>query len=98
MKDKVLKKPLNIILLGDPAAGKATHAEVLAKQYHFFDLDMGKELRMLNRGTKNKALKKALAETLDKGKLSPTKIVREIFKHRILAVPQSKGILFDGTP
>ncbi len=61
-------QPLNIILLGDPAAGKATHGKYLAAKYNLYDLDMGHELRGLEH---NKALRKKyqLDKTLDKGKL-----------------------------
>lgn len=98
MKKQPKKQPFNIILLGDPAAGKATHARVLRKKYHFYDLDMGHELRKIKHGTSNKQLKEILAKTLDQGKLTPTKIVREIFKQKITSIPKSRGILFDGTP
>lgn len=92
------KQSFNIILLGDPAAGKATQAQYLRKKYKLFDLDMGKELRKIKNLSKNSQLKKIFAKTLDKGKLTPTKIVREIFKQRIAQVPKTKNILFDGTP
>ena len=50
MKDS--KAPLNIILLGDPAAGKATHGKFLADKYKLYDLDMGRELRQLEHNPK----------------------------------------------
>ncbi len=91
------QQPLNIILLGDPAAGKATHGRFLAKRYKMYDLDMGKELRALDR---NLALRKKykLDKTLDKGKLTPTDIVRELLHDRIHKTPKHTGILFNGTP
>ena len=49
--------PLNIILLGDSAAGKATHGKYLAKKYRLYDLDMGRELRGLEH---NKVLRKRI--------------------------------------
>ncbi|MDB4939996.1 MAG: adenylate kinase [Candidatus Doudnabacteria bacterium] len=88
----------DLILLGDPAAGKATQAKLLCKKYGFYDLDMGKELRKLDKSTKNPKLKHAFSKTLNKGKLTPTKIVREILKNKIYSVPAKRGILFDGTP
>ncbi len=89
-------KPLNLILLGDPAAGKATHAAYLCRHFNMYDLDMGKELRRI----KNEELrmKIGLDRTLDKGKLTPTEIVRKILYEKIKATPKNKGILFDGTP
>lgn len=91
------KNPFNIILLGDPAAGKATHGAFLAKKYRLYDLDMGRELRGLEHNT---ALRKKykLDQTLDKGKLTPTQLVRELLHHKIHSTPKGQGILFDGTP
>lgn len=93
---KSIKKPLNVILLGDPAAGKATHAKYLCKRFNMYDLDMGRELRKISkRGVRKKY---NLKGTLDKGKLTPTKLVRKILHDKIMAVPHNKGILFNGTP
>jgi adenylate kinase len=89
--------PLNIILLGDPAAGKATHGAFLSKKYNLYDLDMGRELRLLE---KNTALRKKykLDQTLNSGKLTPTELVRNLLKDKIHGTPKTKGILFNGTP
>jgi len=96
-------KPINLILLGDPAAGKATHAKYLCERFNMYDLDMGKELRQvksnLPAGKAGKSkVKSILSKTLDKGKLTPTNLVREILFEKIHATPKTKGILFDGTP
>lgn len=90
-------QPLNIILLGDPASGKATHGAFLAKKYRLYDLDMGKELRALEH---NNVLRKKyrLDKTLDSGKLTPTELVRNLLRDRIHATPKYQGIIFDGTP
>ncbi len=95
MNDKT--QPLNIILLGDPAAGKATHGRFLAKKYHLYDLDMGRELRALENNPKLRK-KYQLDKTLDSGKLTPTELVRDLLKDRINATAKSRGILFNGTP
>ena len=42
---KTKRKPFNLILLGDPAAGKATQVALIVKRYGMFDFDMGHELR-----------------------------------------------------
>lgn len=89
--------PVNIILLGDPAAGKATHGKFLAQKYHLYDLDMGRELRSLEN---NKILRKKyrLDKTLDSGKLTPTQLVRKLLHDRIHRTFKTQGILFNGTP
>jgi adenylate kinase family enzyme len=90
-------QPLNIILLGDPAAGKATHGKFLAKKYKLYDLDMGRELRGLEH---NKVLRKKykLDKTLDSGKLTPTELVRNLLHDKIHSTSKTRGILFNGTP
>jgi len=90
------KKPFNIILLGDPAAGKATQAAFLVKKYPLYDLDMGKELRVLK--ARDSHIRKMLEKSYDRGHTTQTALVRKIFKKKILATPASKGILFDGNP
>lgn len=94
--DKKTLSPLNLILLGDPAAGKATHAKYLCEHFNMYDLDMGKELRKI-RNSKFQ-IRKVLHKTLDQGKLTPTDIVRKILFEKIHSTSKSKGILFDGTP
>ncbi len=87
---------INIILLGDPASGKATQALRLTKKHKLYDFDMGKELRKIRR--KDSKLNTALQKTQDKGKLTPTKVVRSIHQEKILKTPKKTGILFDGHP
>ncbi len=89
-------RPINIILLGDPAAGKATQANLLLKRFPLYDLDMGKELRVLK--SKDLRVKKLLEGTYDKGNLTQTDLVRSIHKQQIFKTPKKLGILFDGTP
>jgi adenylate kinase family enzyme len=95
--NQIVSQPLNIILLGDPASGKATHGAFLAKKYRLYDLDMGKELRSLEH---NHSLRKKyrLDKTLDSGKLTPTELVRNLLHDKIHGTPKHQGILFDGTP
>lgn len=95
MKDS--KAPLNIILLGDPAAGKATHGKFLADKYKLYDLDMGRELRQLEHNPKLRK-KYRLDKTLDSGKLTPTELVRNLLHDKIHNTKGKQGILFNGTP
>lgn len=87
------KPPFNLVILGDPAAGKGTQADRLARKYRMYDLDMGKEVK------KPAALAQYdYAKTTAIGKLTPTAVVRNIFKQSINAVPFTQGIVFNGTP
>ena len=92
------KKPvqLNLIILGDPGAGKATQSVHFAKKYNLFDFDMGRELTLLRE--KNAAVEAAQKRTADKGILTPTAIVRKINEQKIGELNKSVGILFDGHP
>lgn len=87
---------INVILLGDPASGKATQALKMSKKHKLYDFDMGKELRKIRR--RDAKLNSALQKTQDKGKLTPTKVVRAIHKEKIFKTPKKTGILFDGHP
>ena len=94
---KAPKQPLNIILLGDPAAGKATHGAFIAKKFKMYNLDMGRELRSIS---ENPTMRKKyrLDETLNKGKLTPTELVRQLLRGQIHNVPKTQGLLLNGTP
>lgn len=93
MKKHISQPPFNIILLGDPAAGKGTQADRLIKKYGFYDLDMGREVMK----PENKK-RYDYAHTTAIGKLTPTIVVRDIFKKAIATTPLHQGILFNGTP
>lgn len=90
------QSPLNIFLLGDPAAGKATQAAFLIAKYPLYDLDMGQELRRLK--ARDPKIRKMLERSYDRGHTTQTVLVRKIFKQKIFSTPKSKGILFDGNP
>ena len=86
-------RPMNIILLGDPASGKGTQSARLARRYGMYDLDMGREV---NRPSVT--ARYDYDHTTAIGKLTPTEIVRTIFIDKIAATPPTKGIVFSGTP
>src|SRR5271155_3561784 len=87
------QKPFNLILLGDPASGKATQAAHLTKKYGFYNFDMGDEVR-------KPAVRKKYdyTKTTGIGKLTPTAVVRDILQRIIRTVPSTQGILFNGHP
>jgi adenylate kinase len=89
-------KPFNLILLGDPAAGKATQAAMLVKKFGLYDFDMGNEQVLLRQ--KNKKVDREMKTTTDKGHLTPTWICRFIQQEMFTKVPAAQGILYDGTP
>ncbi len=90
------KFQLNLVLLGDVGAGKATQSAYFAKKYGLFDFDMGRELTLLR--DKDKRVENAQRKTADRGILTPTSIVRDINRKVITSISSNKGILFDGHP
>jgi adenylate kinase len=88
--------PINIILLGDPTAGKATQATSLTKKYGLREFDLGDWLRKLKTSEAKKKFK--VSETTAKGILAPTDMAREKFKEIIFKTPKAKGIFFNGNP
>ena len=87
-------RPVNIILLGDPGAGKATQAEFLCKKYSLYNLDMGAELR------KPALVKKHdYAGRVGRGILARAVVVQDIFRDFLLnKISKGQGIIFNGTP
>lgn len=87
------KKSFNLILLGDPASGKGTQAARLARKYRLYDFDMGREVR-------KPATRKLYdyRKTTAIGKLTPTAVVRNIYRRVIHRIPRGHGILFNGHP
>lgn len=96
LSNKQKSLQLNLIILGDVAAGKATQSAYFAKKYKLFDFDMGKELTL--RRQKDHKLESIQKRTADKGILTPTKVVKQINQQIITGLPSNKGILFDGHP
>lgn len=96
LSSKQKNKPLNIILLGDPAAGKETQARFLIKKFPLYDFDMGRELTRLR--FENPEIDILLKKNYDHGKLTPTHVIRKILTNTIQLIPRAKGILFDGHP
>lgn len=93
---KSKKVQLNLILLGDVAAGKATQSAYFSKKYKLFDFDMGRELTLLRE--KNSKVNSTLKKNYDKGILAPSKMVKTILESTITKIPSNRGILFDGHP
>lgn len=88
-------QPFNLILLGDPTAGKATQGRVLVKKYPLREFDFGEWLRQ--QGKKVRAVSR-FDETTAKGILTPTEVARAKFKEVIFKTPKAKGVFFNGNP
>lgn len=87
----------NLILLGDPSAGKATQARRILKKYPCLqEFDFGSWLRSLASARARAAFK--FHETSGRGKLTPTHLARAKFKEVIFHTPKTRGVFFNGNP
>ena len=91
-------RPLNVILLGPPGAGKGTQASRLVSERGLVQLSTGDMLRAaIKAGTPVGLRAKAIMEA---GELVPDEVVNELIDNR-LAYPDDQpaaGFIFDGYP
>jgi len=84
---------MNIILLGAPASGKGTQAQLLAKKlnlYHFKSGDLARSLTKQN---------KRLKEIIDSGELVPEdEMSMYVVDYLARNNPETRNILFEGFP
>lgn len=91
-----MREPFNLILLGDPTAGKATQAKRLVKKYALREFDLGAWLRTQKSGHAQRSIK--FHETSAKGILAPTRVARAKFKEVIFTTPKARGVFLNGNP
>ncbi len=89
-------KSLNIIFLGRSGSGKGTQLALLKKKLSLVEIDTGDLLR---RFIKQKSyLSQKTAEVIAKGNLVPFWLVVNLWLKKILNIPLSKGVIFEGSP
>ena len=87
---------MKLILLGPPAAGKGTQAEILAKTLDAPQISTGEILReAIKQGTPIGKRAKAL---IDHGDLVPDEIIIAIMAERLAHDDCEKGFILDGVP
>lgn len=90
------KEPFNIFLVGDLGAGKATQSAFLKKEFSLYEFDFGLEQARLRK--RDSRLDALLKRTADIGKLTPTRVYRQVVSAAIERVLLKQGMLFDGGP
>lgn len=89
-------RPVNLILLGPPGAGKGTQARMLQDKFGLVQLSTGDLLRAaVAAGTEAGKAAKAVMEA---GQLVSDEIVLAILKDRLAEDDAAKGVMFDGFP
>ena len=89
-------RPLNIIPLGPPGAGKGTQAERLMRERGMVQLSTGDMLRAaVKAGTE---IGKLADEIMKAGKLFPDDLMSQILGARLDEPDTANGVIFDGYP
>jgi adenylate kinase len=97
MKDtSVTSRPVNLILLGPPGAGKGTQARMLMERFGLVQLSTGDLLRgAVAAGTEAGLAARAVME---KGELVSDEIVLAVLKERLDQPDVAAGVILDGFP
>lgn len=89
-------KSLNIIFLGRSGSGKGTQLELLKKEFHLVEIDTGALLRSFVK--KRGYFYQQVKEIIKKGQLVPFWLVVSLWLNKILPLPLSRGLIFEGSP
>ena len=86
----------NIIIFGAPGSGKGTYSEAIVERYGMGHISTGDVLRgEIKKGSEVGKMAKELIETRQ---LIPDDLMLQILAKTYDALPQGKGVIFDGFP
>jgi adenylate kinase len=86
----------DLILLGDPTAGKDTQAGILMKKYSLKPVESGKYWRAMAK--KNNAEGRWLRQTMSLGGPTPVPLMKKFLIDQIAKAPKDKDLIFVGNP
>lgn len=86
----------DLILLGDPTAGKDTQAAILMKKFTLKPVESGKHWRMMAK--KNNAEGRWLRRTMSLGFPTPVVLMKKFIIDNIRQAPKNKDLVFIGNP
>jgi len=86
----------DLILLGDPTAGKDTQAANLMRKYALEPVETGKQWRLMVK--KNDFRARWLKRTFGKGHPAPVAIVKWFLNNKLKNVSKNKDLIFIGNP
>lgn len=93
----MMKKNINVTLIGPQGSGKGTQASLLADKYSLAKIEIGGSLREIIK-TKSPLGKKIDEIINQKGNMVPFELVIKVVQEKIKKIPDNQGIIFDGTP
>ena len=86
----------NIIIFGAPGSGKGTYSDEIVNRYGMGHISTGDVLRgEIKQGSEIGKIAKGL---IDKGQLIPDDLMVQILAKTYDALPQGRGVIFDGFP
>ncbi len=90
------KLGFDLIVMGDPAAGKDTQAEILMKKYALKPVESGKHWRKMAK--MNNSDGAWLRRTMSLGHPTPVVLMKKFIKDNLRKVPKNKNLIFIGNP
>ena len=86
----------NIVIFGAPGSGKGTYSDEIVSRYGMEHISTGDVLRgEIKNGTELGTVAKGY---IDNGQLIPDELMIDILAKTYDALPQGKGVIFDGFP